>query len=260
MITGFKESDVKQAIRELLFDACNELGRTALTYLGMPSSEARDIRVLAPLLENVICIDDERIPGTLDALGTELASLSLKQRRLVKGDMWSYLRDEYPGEPLVADVAFLDFCGGGIRNENPFSVELAGLRAYFAKQARHDGRAFVVAWTYMPRDSGRDAYVDVCEKLNIEATLLEQLKSSVGVRTRSIAVRLLLYQCIREHSMRATLYQHSMYKGTMNTVLVLFGAVGARTGLGDPATLLSEPVVVYEPGKPTPRLEALLEV
>lgn len=105
MTTGFKETDVKQAIRELLLDACGELGRTSLTYLGMPSSEARDIKVLMPMLENVICIDDERIPGTLNALRTELAAFSLKTRRLIKGEMWSYLRDVYPSEPLVADVA-----------------------------------------------------------------------------------------------------------------------------------------------------------
>lgn len=109
----------------------------------------------------------------------------------------------------------------------------------------------------MPRDSGPEAYIDVCEKLNIDANLLEELKASTGIRTRSIAIRLVLYQCIREQGMRATLYQHSLYKGMMNTVVVIFGGAGCKTKLADATSLLTEPVVVYEPEKLVPRFELL---
>src|SRR5437016_5858914 len=128
---GFKETAAKQAIRRLILEASTRLQRQGLTYLGMPAETALDILVLRKTLKNVICIAAK--DSTLDETRRSVATLPLKHTRFLAVDMWDYLATEYPREELVADVAFLDFYGGGLTHGDPFAAEIAGLRSYFAK-------------------------------------------------------------------------------------------------------------------------------
>jgi hypothetical protein len=241
----FQESDAKQAVRLLLSDAARGLQRRGLTYLGMPAEEAHDVMVLAPLLNSVIAVDAS--DKVLQETRRTLARLPMKQE-FVTADMWEYLRDSYPSHRSIADVAFLDFYGGGLRNDDPYATEIAGLRSYFAKHAQQRDRAFILAWTYMPRDKGRSAYLDAC------ATFLGQpdmarLRKTSGVWLRSAAIRLLVRQSLLEHRMSVSIYQHVMYKKIMNTIILIFCAGtdhACRIPLGSPDSLLSEPVYVYE--------------
>src|SRR5262245_28306550 len=129
-----QESAAKQTIRLLLKDACQRLQRKGLTYLGLPAEEALDIKVLSPMLENAICVADRE--STLQETRRSIGGIPLKQKKLICSDMWEYLHTSYPQEPLVADVTYLDFYGGGIQKSNPFAEEIQGLRSYFAKHAR----------------------------------------------------------------------------------------------------------------------------
>ena len=253
-----QESAAKQATRLLILDGCRTLQRGSLTYLGLPAEEALDIKVLAPLLENVICVADRA--RVLEEARRSIATLPLRGRRFVQADMWEYLRDEYPREPLVADVTFLDFYGGGLRKGNPYALEIAGLRSYFAKHARQSARAFILAWTYMPRDAGPEGYVRELAK-SLPTDEVQLLRRSSGTELRSLAVRLLLKQCLREHGMDVKLFQHAVYKAIMNTVIILFSRgqdPTCRLSLESPHTLLTEPMCVYEVAQPVPRLVPLV--
>lgn len=159
---GFKETEVKRSIRLLLREACTELHRPGMTYLGLPGETAADLRVLNGLIERAICID--RKADILDEMRCSASLLPLRETKFLRFDMWQYLRDAYPSEKLIADVTFLDFYGGGITKDDPFSDEIAGLRSYFAKQAQIPNTAFVFAWTYMPHDQGKAKYVSALEK------------------------------------------------------------------------------------------------
>jgi hypothetical protein len=206
------------------------------------------------VLDGIICIDDKR--AVLDEAARVVATMPLKHRKFVVGDMWDYLRDAYPREQSVADVAFLDFYGGGLRKEDPFKEEIAGLRNYFARHANFPNRAFVLAWTYMPRDRGKAFYVDACQKL-FPPQEMDLLRRSTGMWSRSVAIRLLLKHSLVEHEMLAKVFHHAVYKCTMNALILLFSK-GAdpkcKLPLGDPSALLKEPVVVYETGKTVPVL------
>ena len=257
-MANHQESHAKQATRLLLRDACERLQRRRLTYLGLPSNEAIDIKVLGNLLENVICVEEKL--AILEETRRTIAAMPLKIRKFENNNIWNYLREDYPKETLAADVAFLDFYGGGIRRKDPFAEEIAGLRSYFAKHARYANRAFVFAWTYMPRDSGKNHYIATCEKL-ISPSDLCLLTNSSGVQTRSIAIRMLLRQSLREHGMFANLYQHALYKRIMNTIILVYSKgydPSSRIELSDPDTLLTEPVCVYEPDSPVPQFAPLI--
>src|SRR5688572_25213825 len=115
----FQESAEKKSIRGMLRDAAGLLGRTKLTYLGLPGHRGLDILELRGILENAICVD--RDSKVLDECSSSIAGVPLKQKRFVPEDMWDYLGSGYPAEPLVADVTFLDFCGGGINSPTPFA-------------------------------------------------------------------------------------------------------------------------------------------
>jgi hypothetical protein len=251
----FQESLPKQAIRGLILQACQGLGRKHLTYLGLPAEDATDIKVLAPLLENVICLDLKT--SVVDEARRAISHIAtLHNRQFKTSEMWAYLRDEYPREALVADVAFLDFYGGGITREDPFAEEIAGLRSYFAKQAKYKNRAFVLAWTYMPRDRGKAHYIEACERI-IGPSEIELLKRSTGTWARSLAVRLLLQQSLREHGMLVRVWQHAVYKRTMNTIIVVYSRghdKDCHINLDDPASVLTAPVIAYDDGRATPRL------
>ena len=241
-------------IRLLLRDACEHLQRTELTYLGLPAEEALDLKLLSPFIQNAICVDDRL--KVLEETQRSIASLPLRVRRFKHGKMWQYLRDKYPSEPLVADITFLDFYGGGIVNDDPFAVEIAGLRSYFAKQALHSNKAFVLAWTYMPRDKGKQIYIDVCEKF-VQRAELEFLRRSSSLWLRSIVVRYLLRQSLLEHEMSCKIFHHAVYKKTMNAIIVLFSKgydKQCRISLGDPDSLLREPVFIYEPKRVIPKI------
>src|SRR5579871_6058384 len=183
-----KETPAKQTIRLLLRDACERLQRGGLTYLGLPAEEALDLKALDNLITNAICIAEKQ--ATLEETRRSIAGLPLKERKFVCADMWQYLRTTYPTEPLVADITFLDFYGGGIKAKNPFAEEIQGLRSLFAKHALHPNRAFVLGWFFMPRDQGKEPYVTACQKIVPEADLAP-LKAASGVLARAIAVRLL---------------------------------------------------------------------
>lgn len=249
-----QESDAKGAIRRLLLDACGQLQRGRLTYLGLPAEEALDIKALSPLLENAICIADKK--ATLEETKRSIAAIPLKQKRFVCVDMWKYLSDQYPTEPLVADVTYLDFYGGGLKDGNPFANEIHGLRSYFAKHAKHGNRTFILAWFFMPHDQGKEIYLETCQKI-VPAMDMKLLRQSTGMWSRIIAVRLLLRQSLLEHGMTANVFQHALYKRSMNTIIVAFSKGDdsiARLKLSHPDCLLHSPVVAYDPGKPVPRL------
>jgi hypothetical protein len=249
----FQESAAKDTVRQLLKDGCEHLQRGKLTYLGLPAEKALDIKVLHPLLENVICVADKR--STLDETRRSIAMLPLKEKRFECTDMWNYLIEKYPAEPLLADVTYLDFYGG-IKDANPMAIELHGLRSYFAKHARYPKRAFVFAWTYNPRDDGKEVYLETCDKIIPESDL-KLLHKSTGVWLRTLAVRLILRQSLKEHGMSAIVYHHAWYKKAMNTIIVVYSKnddPSFRLQLSDPDCLLQAPVIKYEPGLPVPRV------
>lgn len=252
-----QESEAKGAVRYLLRDACEQLQRGRLTYLGLPAEEALDIKLLSPLLENVICIADKK--ATLEETKRSIASLPLKHRRFECIDMWKYLIERYPSESLLADVTYLDFYGGGIKKQNPFANEIHGLRSYFARHSRFPNRTFLLAWFYMPRDQGKEIYLETCQKI-VPDMDLKLLRQSTGVWSRTIAVRLILRQSLHEHGMVANVFHHALYKKSMNTIIVAFSRGDdslSRLKLGHPDCLLQAPVVSYEQGKPIPRLLSL---
>jgi hypothetical protein len=253
-----QESAAKQATRHLLLQAAKHLNRPELTYMGMPAETALDILTLRTLLRNVICIADRQ--AVLDETRRTIASLSLKERKFICADVWEYLKKEYPSEQLIADITFLDFYGGGIRTDDPFSSEIAGLRSFFAKQAAHTGRAFVLAWTYMPRDKGEHKYIETLGKM-LPKEDIDLLKSTRGVTLRSLAVRLLLVQQAKEHDLRARLFQHALYKRVMNTIIVVFSRghdLTCSLSLDDPRKLRSDPCCVYDGQSLAPRLMPLM--
>ncbi len=249
----YQDSAAKATIRQLLKDAGEHLQRGRLTYMGLPAEKALDIKTLHPILDNVICIADKR--ATLDEARRSISMLKLKQRKFEEAEMWNYLTDRYPAEPLLADITFLDFYGG-IKDTNPMAIELQGIRSYFAKHAKVQNKAFVFAWFYNPRDDGKDVYIKTCEKIIAEADL-KILKRSSGVWLRTIAVRLILRQSLKEHGMTATVFHHALYKKTMNTIIIVF-AKGEdpllRVQLYQPDHLIEAPVVKYEPGMIVPRI------
>ena len=127
----FKESPPKQPSVPSFVTLVRICNGASFTYLGLPGSSARDVRKLGSLLENVICIDQsERV---LADVKRNIANLQLKERRFPNIGMWEYLRDKYPTESLIADVSFLDFCGGGLQKDDPFATEVAGVRCVLCK-------------------------------------------------------------------------------------------------------------------------------
>lgn len=257
-MANYQESPAKQTTRKLLLEAAKHLHRTPLTYLGMPAEDARDIQVLRPLLQNAICIADK--PQILEETRRNIAALPLQKRRFVVSDVWEYLRTEYIVEELVADVTFLDFYGGGLRTDNPFASEISGLRSYFAKHAKIERKAFVFAWTFMPRDKGEKKIIDTLGKL-LSGDDLQLLKSSSGVSLRALAIRLLLIQQAREHDLQVKLYHHALYKHVMNTLIMVFSRgvdLNCTLKLGGPQDLLNGPCCVYDGVSPAPRLSQLV--
>jgi hypothetical protein len=253
-MNNFGESEAKDAIRHILRDACEQLQRNRLTYLGLPAEEAFDIKLLAPLLENAICVADKR--STLDETKRSIAAIPLKHKRFEHGDMWKYLSEKYVAEPLVADITYLDFNGGGLKEGDPFANEIYGLRSYFAKHAKYPNRTFVFAWFYMPHDHGKDVYIETCKKIVPEMDM-KLLRQSTGMWSRTIAVRLLLRQSLLEHGMTANVIQHALYKKSMNTIIIAFSKGDdtiAKIKLSHPDHLLQAPVVAYDAGKAVPRL------
>lgn len=254
----FQESDAKQTIRLILKRACQLLQRPGLTYLGLPAERALDIISLDGLIDNVICIDDKE--AVLEETRHSIAGMRLKKRLFVSTDMWNYLQKTYPAEQLIADVTFLDFYGGGISKEDPFATEIAGLRSYFAKHANYPNQAFVLAWTYMPRDKGIQPYKNALNKI-VSDEDLKLLENTSGMHARSLAIRLLLRQSINEHNMTVKLYHHAVYKNVMNTIILLYSKgidPQCKLEMKSPNSLLSEPCWVYTPRKTTPRVESLI--
>jgi hypothetical protein len=254
----FQESEAKQTIRLLIKDAAQSLHRLGLTYLGLPAERALDILALNGLLRNVICVDKSKT--VLDETRRSIASMRLKERQFVAKDLWEYLRDDYPSEPLVADVSFLDFLGGGIQKADPFAQEIAGLRSYFAKHALHPQQAFVLAWTYMPRDKGPQTYKRALSRIMPQA-LSSIIDKSAGVNLRSVAIRLLLLQSLREHGMLVNVFHHALYKSVMSTLIIVYSKgvdPNCKLVMDNPDSLLSSPCCVYSPGLPTPSLVSLV--
>jgi hypothetical protein len=257
-MTKFQESHAKQTIRLILKRACQLLQRPGLTYLGLPAERALDIISLDGLIDNVICIDDKE--SVLEETRRSIAALRLKKRLFFRMDMWDYLQKKYAAEQLVADVTFLDFYGGGISKGDPFATEIAGLRSYFAKQANYPNQAFVLAWTYMPRDKGIQPYKNALHKI-VSNEDLKLLENTSSMHARSLAIRLLLRQSINEHNMTVKLYHHTIYKNVMNTIILLYSKgldPQCKLELKSPDSLVSEPCWVYTPGRATPRIESLL--
>ena len=254
-----QESDAKQASRELIMQACVSLQRSNLTYLGMPAEAALDIKTLRPVLQNVICIGDNA--GTLAETKRSIAGLRLVHKRFRTVDVWAYLRDEYSSEPLVADVTFLDFYGGGIMKDDPFATEIAGLRSYFAKQARSPNRAFVFAWTFMPHDKGKGIYVSALEKQKMSSIEADLVKNATGVRFRAAALRILLRQILDEHGFGVKLFHQLLYKQVMSTMILLFSKgtdPSCTVAMAAPDLLIQEPYYTYESGRAIPRQMSLL--
>ncbi len=249
-----QESAAKQAIRGLLLDASESLQRGKLTYLGLPSEKALDVRTLEPVLENVICVEENKT--ILDEARRSIAPMPFKVRRFENFRMWEYLRDKYPAEPLVADIAFLDFYGGGIVHEDPFALEIAGLRSFFAKHANSQNKTFILGWTYMPRDKGPGVYLRACEKI-IPSGELDLLRRSSGMWARSVAIRLLLRQSCDEHRMLAKIFHHAVFKNVMNAIVLVFSKgfdSKCKISLEDPKALLDAPVCVYDPKSTVPKM------
>jgi hypothetical protein len=255
-----QESDAKQASRELILQACVSLQRNNLTYLGMPAESALDIKTLRSVIQNVICIAENA--STLAETKRSIAGLRLVEKRFRTIDVWAYLRDEYPSEPLIADMTFLDFYGGGIIKEDPFATEIAGLRSYFAKQARFPNRGFVFGWTFMPHDKGKGVYLSALEKQKMSDIEADLVKNATGVRFRAIALRVLLRQILDEHGFAVKLFHQLLYKKVMSTMILLFckGLDPLCTvGLGSPDSLIQEPYYAYESSRSIPRQMSLLE-
>jgi hypothetical protein len=243
--SSFSESGAKEVIRRLLRQAGEGLGRENLTYLGLPEREALDIRALVPLVRNVICIDFES--EKLRETARVLARLKLDRKVFWEGNMWTYLRDHYPIESLVSDITFLDFLGGGIRSTELFAQEIAGVRNYFAKQSRYQNRAFVFAWTFMPRDSGAQIYTEGLSRLlpEHEIRLIARQK---GWALRALAIRFLVKQILQEHNMTVKLFHHAVYKKVMNCMILIYSNgddSNARFTLHDPKSILHESVYLY---------------
>lgn len=255
----FQESGAKAAIRTLLLRAAESLGRSDLTYLGMPAEAASDIKAMRSVLANVICLgqSDESLRET----GRSIAALRLQTRRFYALDMWEYLRSKYDAETLVADVTFLDFYGGGLTKDDPFAHEIAGLRAYFAKHARTPNRAYVFAWTYNPRDRGKKRYVETLSKQKLSKEDVALLDSCDGVNARSVALRLILRQILLEHDFSARIYHHALYKGVMNTLILVFSKgsdPSCPIALSAPDSIMTAPYYVYKPDTPIPEVCSLL--
>jgi hypothetical protein len=258
-VARHQESSAKQATRRLILHAAKMLGRSQLTYLGMPAENAYDIIELQSVLQNVICIAERE--DILEETRRSISGLPLHQRLFFAADIWKFLQLQYQGLPLTADVTFLDFYGGGITAQDPFASEINGLRNYFAKQASLERRAFVFAWTYMPRDKGETKYIATLEKI-LPKQEIDLLRSSTGVSLRSLAIRLLLAQHAREHDMNVKLVQHALYKRVMNTIiLVLSRGTDPQCSLtlGSPDELYRAPCCVYDGISPAPRLVSLLK-
>jgi hypothetical protein len=244
--SSFGESAEKQIIRRLIRLAAEGLGRENLTYLGLPERHAYDIRALVPLVRNVICVDFEG--EKLREAARVLARLKLDRKVFWQGNMWDYLRIHYSIESLVADVTFLDFLGGGIRSKDIFAQEVAAVRNYFTKQSGYENRAFVLAWTFMPRDSGASVYTDELSKLlrENEISLIARQK---GWALRALAIRFLLKQVLREHNMTVKLFHHALYKRVMNCMILIYSNgddPNVRVTLQDPESILHESVYVYK--------------
>jgi len=255
----FQESEAKQTIRLLIRGACEHLGRLELTYLGLPAESALDVKTLGGLLKNVICVDAKS--AVLNETRRSLAGMRLDGRKFEVAEMWSYLRDTYPPEPLVADITFLDFYGGGIRDANPFASEIAGLRNYFVKHAGHPNKAFVLAWTYMPRDKGTLPYESLKWLLSKED--MDLLHRTKGLQFRSVAIRLLLRQLLNEHMMSVKIFQHAVYKQMMSTIILVFSRgpdPKCTLALESPDSLRDEPCYVYTPGAAIPQPTQIFDV
>jgi hypothetical protein len=240
---------------ELTTERC--LNRQNLTYLGMPAEEALDIKALRPVIKNVICV--ARDSDTIAETARSIASLPISEKRFVRSDIWAYLRDKYPTEPLLADVAFLDFYGGSFVKENPFAVEIAALRAYFARHALSSGKAFVFAWTYMPHDKGEEPYRRILDQLKLSTKERDLLDTASGMRLRSIAIRLVLRQLLAEHGCMARVYHHAVYKNVMNTLILVYAKgtdAQCTLKLQGPEMLLEAPYYNYGPQRL--RAESLL--
>lgn len=255
----FQESEVKQTIRLLLKSACEHLHRPGLTYLGLPAERALDIKTLGGLLKNAICVDEKE--AVLNEARRSIAGMRLKERKFVVAELWEYLRDVYPGEPLVADVTFLDFYGGGIRDDNPYAHEIAGLRNYFVKHAGHPNTAFVLAWTYMPRDKGTQPYQALDRLLPDED--IQLLQRTSGVQFRSVAIRFLLRQLLHEHMMSVKVFHHAVYKQVMSTLILVFSKgpdPQCDLQLESPDSLREEPCYIYTPGAAIPQSARIFDV
>jgi len=253
-MASFQESSAKTTVRLLLREACEKLRRGHLTYLGLPGEFATDLRVLGSLVENAICV--EREADALDEVRRSVSFLPLKQCKFLKQNLWHYLGDQYSSERLVADVTFLDYCGGGIREEDPFAEELGALRNYFRKHAQYPNRAFVFGWTFMPRDKGRKQYIDALEKLIKDKDMIAAVRSSNGMLMRSTAIRLFLWQSLQEHDMSVRLVQHVVYKGIMNALILVYSKGADEQcayDLQTPKCLLADPAWVYDPADFTPK-------
>jgi hypothetical protein len=260
-MTDFQESPAKQTIRSLIAGACEDLQRSGLTYLGMPGRQATDVRNLGRLVENAICVD--RSASVLEEMRRNLATLPLKARQFFHGNMWTYLREQYPGETLLADITFLDFCGGGIQKDDPFGTEIAGIRSYFAKHAHASNRAFVLAWTYMPHDRGATTYQNALAKIVTDDHLMSIITRSTGLALRSISTRVVLWQSLKEHGMLASVYHHAVYKRSMNTVIIVFSKGvdrSCRTRLEAADGILQEPAYLYDEKSIVPKPLPLLGI
>lgn len=256
-IDTFQESVEKQSIRAMLNDAAGLLGRANLTYLGLPGHRALDILALRANIENAICVDRDK--NVLDDCSASIAGIPLKNTRYVRGNMWDYLNNKYLTEPLVADITFLDFCGGGINSPTPFAHELAAIRTYFAKQAQHPNKAFILAWTYMPRDTGSSKYHKALEKI-LQPADMKRLAGAKGTAYRSLAIRSFLKQCLLEHDMSAKLYHHALYKKTMNTIILIYARgtdPNAHVALGLPEDIMTAFVARYDGRSLIPELISL---
>lgn len=251
----FQESDAKAAIRIILRDACIALGRSNLTYLGMPAESANDVKVLRSLLANAICVD--RSAETLREAARRIAPFGLATIEQRNREAWQYLRDEYAMEGLLADVTFLDFYGGGLTKDNPFTDEIAGLRSFFVRQARTEDCAFVFAWTFMPHDKGPAKYVEALRKFKLSPEELRLLNTTDGVELRIIALRLLIAKILEELGCSVKLFHHALYKKVMNTMVLIFCKgydPNCSVKLGDPSKLLGEPYVDYDVRGAVPRI------
>jgi hypothetical protein len=212
-----QESSAKEGIRRILLRACTELGRSDLVYLGLPAEDALDIKVLQPVLAGAICIADSQ--DVLVETARSIATIPLKTIVYHKGDAWKFLRDDY-AKSVPADLAYLDFYGGGVRA--PFQTELPALRQYFVQHADVKNRAFIFAWTYMPRDAGEEMYDKAVKFDLLSDKHRKTLSRLTGTNKRSYAIRLILARLVMEHEFQVKLYHHAVYKSTMNALVLVY--------------------------------------